>query len=532
MTNDERMTKDPMTKCLDRPFRSTRGDASSFGLLICFVILFSSFGVFTPHHSAAEDDRGFVFDVAWQTERVELADGRVLRGLIEKESQTHLHFFEVRRRPGRTPALVRHYLSKDDVAKVDRLTESARAELNRRLEAVQNRAAIEVGRMNSVQLDAVDRDGVRWWSYAGPWFRLEAALEDWETRTIVVRLEQMFRGFEQVLGASHPATRNEGPKISFRVFGDHRRYAAYLRQEGLAIRNPAFFDPETLQVVVSSDLGRLHQLESAVEAEHDQLLREQFPTDRASFADALAKLDEKLKHEGYTEAERSRINRLAAARWRAEHEALQKQVQRANSRNNDEVYRERQNLERRLFHEAFHAYSERELAPVGRISNPSHTIADPSHTIATPSDTIANPTQKQARAPLWLAEGLAQIFESALFEADDLLRIDAPDGQRLARLQEDLASAAPLRLADLLAADQATFLVLHDASGRTSERHYLYAWGLAYYLVFEHAGFTPERLKDYVASADAPPLAAFEQLTGMPLPDFEAQWRKAIRDLK
>jgi hypothetical protein len=497
-----------MTKCLDRSYRSARGAASSFGLRISFVILISSFPLLSHQPVSAQDDRGFVFDVAWQTERIELADGRVLRGLIEEESPGHVRFFEVRRRPGRMPTLVLHYLAKDEIEKLDRLPEQAHAELARRVDAVENRAAIETGRKQDVHLDSVDRDGVRWWTYAGPWFRLEAALEQWDVRTIVVRLEQMFLGFEQVLGDSGHAHDDAHPEISFLVFGDHGRYAAYLRHEGLAIRNPAFFDPAKMLVVVSSNLSRLQQLEAAVEADHDRRLRELAPRDRAGVVAALATLDRRLQRDGYTDAVRSRIVSLAAARWREEQRALEKQVQRANSQNNSEVYKEQQNLERRLFHEAFHAYAQRDVLPVGRPGNPSHN---------------------EASAPLWLAEGLAQIFESALFEADDLLRIDAPDPERLSRLQEDLFAEAPLRLADLLVADQASFLVPHDASGRTSERHYLYAWGLAYYLAFEHAGLSATQLREYAADKSEP-LAAFERLVGTSLPDFEARWRKAMRE--
>jgi hypothetical protein len=307
-----------------------------------------------------------------------------------------------------------------------------------------------------------------------------------------------------------------------------------LRQKGLAIRNPAYFEPSRMEVVVSSDLSRLKALQGLIDADHDQRSEELFPRDRALLVEALAKLDDQLEASGYSEAERTRIKQLALARRRAEQETFDRQVRSANGRNSNEIHHQRQSLQQRLYHEAFHAYAqERSLftSPVGRISNPS----DADEILASPHDGEPRSNLQSAsppNMPLWLAEGLAQIFESALFEADDLLRIDAPDAERLARLQADLASDAPLRLADLLAADPSQFLVPHDASGRTSARHYLYAWGLAYYLVFEQADFTHERLRDYAASEATrqDPVAAFEKLVGRPLDEFEAQWRQAMRD--
>lgn len=494
-----------MTKRVGRSLRLTRGDAPSRGILSSFVILISTCGPLAPGEAFAQEvpgERGLVFDVAWPTERIELTDGRVLRGLVEEETGGHLQFLEVRRRPGQTPSLVRRFLAAGEIAKLDRLSAEDRAELARRLDAVERRAAIEAGRMPNVELEQVDRDGITFWTYTGPWFRLEAALQPWEVRTMVIRLEQMFHGFQQVVGDFHAAPAATDRELSFVIFGDHRHYAAFLRRQGLAIRNPAFFDPAEMRVVVSSDLSRLHDLQRTIEENHDRGLSERFPRGRSSLADALARLDEELRAGGYSEVERQRIVRLAVSRWRAEEAALQRQVRRANQRNTDEVFKERQRLQHRLFHEAFHAYAEQSVF-----------------------------TDGQTKMPRWLAEGLAQIFESALFEADDLLRIDAPDPERLARLQADLASAAPLRLEDLLAADQASYLVPHDASGRTSERHYLYAWGLAYYLAFEHAGFTAERLSEYVATSHNRPRDAFEQLIGMPLDEFEPTWRNAMREI-
>jgi Protein of unknown function (DUF1570) len=450
--------------------------------------------------AAAQSERTLTLDGSWQTEEVELTDGRILRGLVDEEHSQRLQFLEMRRRAGRPIMLVTHSLARDEIVHLKRLPDDARVVLRERLEAVRNRAAIEATRAQNVTLQPRDRDGIRFWSHAGPWFQIEAALEPSELRRIVVRLEQVFRAFNQVL----PPADGEAPQsprpISFLVFGDHRQYAAYLRRGGIPIRNPAYFDPARRQVVVSSDLARLLDVARAVEDEHLNQLRELYPDDKV-IAEALAHRDRRLDEGGYSDAERRRLLFLTRVRWRTDENAVVKQMRRIERRNRDAVQAEREDLERRLFHEAFHAYADGRL--VGLAGRP---------------------------LPRWLSEGLAQIFESPLFDAD-LLRIDAPDPQRLARLQADLASHPRLTLNELLSADQSRFLVPHDASGRTSERHYLYAWSVAYYLVFEHPRLTRGRLTEYAVASDSAEIAAFEELVGLPLAEFEAKWRESMSRL-
>jgi hypothetical protein len=94
-------------------------------------------------------------------------------------------------------------------------------------------------------------------------------------------------------------------------------------------------------------------------------------------------------------------------------------------------------------------------------------------------------------------------------------------------------SVQPLSLADVLAADERSFLVTHDGA-RASQRHYLYSWGLAWHLAFEQDLLAGEKFSGYV-SPDNParsPLARFELLTGKPLGDFEDQWRQSMLKLR
>ena len=151
----------------------------------------------------------------------------------------------------------------------------------------------------------------------------------------------------------------------------------------------------------------------------------------------------------------------------------------------------------RLNHEAFHAYLDMFVYP-----------------------------HDQHHVPRWLNEGLAQVFETGQLDGDSL-RIDAPDRDRLARLQQDLATQ-PLPLAQLLTAQEREFLGPHGDG--SSQRHYLYAWGLAYHLAFQENLLGTARLDQYVtpAAQKLSPVARFEGLVNQPLPSFEQRWREAI----
>jgi hypothetical protein len=150
-----------------------------------------------------------------------------------------------------------------------------------------------------------------------------------------------------------------------------------------------------------------------------------------------------------------------------------------------------------LYHEAFHAYVENYVCPQG-----------------------------ETTLPLWLNEGLAQIFEAGQVEADSL-RIDAPDRTRLTQLQDDLRGERPLTIQEVLLADEQEFL--NPASSRSAQRYYLYAWGLAYYLAFDRNRLRPEVLDAFLSNSEGfGPAARFTRLVEMPIAKFERLWREAI----
>jgi hypothetical protein len=80
----------------------------------------------------------------------------------------------------------------------------------------------------------------------------------------------------------------------------------------------------------------------------------------------------------------------------------------------------------------------------------------------------------------------------------------------------------------VLTAREQQFLGPH--AGGAPQRHYLYAWGLAWYLTFHENLLVSARLSEYVAgdARQADAVARFEQLTGRPLAEFEQAWRTAM----
>jgi hypothetical protein len=80
---------------------------------------------------------------------------------------------------------------------------------------------------------------------------------------------------------------------------------------------------------------------------------------------------------------------------------------------------------------------------------------------------------------------------------------------------------------DLVSAGEAPFVASHASDRRATKRHYLYAWGFAYYLVFGPARLDPAKL-DQLADREATSAKQLETLLQKPLDEIEKDWRKAM----
>jgi len=433
----------------------------------------------------------------WPSERVELLDGQRYEGLIESQDDAWVNLIQISRRHGRPMHLVIRPIERSKLAAVVRLPAAERAKLRQRIEKFLNRSRIEAGRMDAVRLDVVERQGKPLLRYQGKWFSLESSIEEATTRRVIVRVEQIFTAFRQILP---PRTQRRRP-LRLVVLGSMSQYHAHLKRLGLEIRNPACFVEDDNLVVAGSELSQFAAELAKINTYHDQLRWELEQLEKRLPA-RLAEVAKQLAAQGASKDQIKKL--LAAERGQFERQIKRKRdelkrVDRNNARKFDVVTRR---MFARLYHEAFHAYLENYVYP--------HQDFD---------------------VPPWLNEGLAVMFEAGLLEGDTL-RFDLPQCAALRQLKADLKSPQPLPLEKLLCAEQRAFVLTADNSA-TAEQYYAHAWGLVYGLTFNNHLLDASTLDRYVRSSgeNAAPVERFERLVGMPLGDFQQRWREYIMKL-
>jgi hypothetical protein len=431
----------------------------------------------------------------WPMERIMVRPNREYHGLLLERTERQLEFAEIVRPRGKPMYAIIHAIPADRVRSYDRLQGAERAKLQERFQALRNRALIEAGRMEAVQLSTVQRDGVDHLLYDGPWFTMLSAADEQTTRRCIVRVEQTFRAYRQML----PPRIKRFSSFQIVLYGSSSEYRAALDRWQVEIEHPAFYSPERNVIVAGTDLDRF-AVELAKSVEENERTRKQIRSLKSSHDQTLAQVAAEMKQNGFSPDDISLEIGSRRSAWKQQQAALEAeidQVERRNAGKFDEVSRA---MFRRLNHEAFHAYLENYVYP--------HDEFD---------------------VPRWLNEGLSQVFEHAQLDADTL-RIDAPARDLLPKLQADLKSH-PLPLKDLLASDDS--LVSAHRNNDATRRRYLYAWGLAYYLAFHRSGLGTKEFESYIAKNGAgSPVARFERWVEMPLAEFEQQWRKEMLQLR
>lgn len=429
----------------------------------------------------------------WPAERVELVDGQRYQGLIESEDDAWVHLILIGRPRGRPMSLVIRTFDRASVASVSRLGPDERLKVRQQIDQFRNRARIEAGRMEAVRLDLHTMQGEPYHHYRGRWFNLQSNADESTTRRIIVRVEQIFTAYRQILA---PRTEPKRP-LRLVVLRSMEEYHAYLARLGLKIRGPACFIQEQNLVVAGSELARYAAEMAKVKGQHDQLradlerLEQELPA-------RLEKIGRRLREEGAPKSEIARLLIRERRRFEKQIEGKRNELARCDRENARAFQNITQQMFAQLYHEAFHAFLENYVYPSGTYD-----------------------------VPRWLNEGLAVVFEGGLLESETL-RVDAPNRAALQRLQADLGSPDPLPLETLLAAGQGAFVHDHDA-----DRHYAYSWGLAYYLTFQNRLLTTPALEQYArrSAKDLSPTQRFEKLVGMPVARFEKGWREYILEL-
>ncbi|HEV3138743.1 MAG TPA: DUF1570 domain-containing protein, partial [Pirellulales bacterium] len=414
------------------------------------------------------------------------------------ESPSSIEFVEVHRPRGKPMFLVVRPIDRKSIDTWERLPPDGQQQLRGRLEKYKNRALIEGRRMEDLTLSATRYDGQLRFEYQGSWFSLKSTADEPMTRRAIVRLEQIFTAYRQLL----PPRWTSAGKLQIQIFGGSDQYREALGEMGLEIRNPAVFLTDRRLILAGSDMNRFDAELAQINRQHRQVRRE-LDALVAETPARLKDLNEELRQADVPAGERQKILLGEQKKWEEQRKAVKKKIAALDRKNSAKFNEVAGRMFTRLAHEAFHAY-------------------------------LDSVYPRQAYdVPRWLNEGLAQVFEAGLLESDTL-RIDTPNWVALSQLQSDLRSGQPLELSELLTADSDTFLSAHTASAEAASRLYYYSWGLAYYLAFEQGVLGSADFEAYLnpAAAGKAPVDRFEKLVGESLGPFQDRWRLAMLDLK
>jgi hypothetical protein len=429
----------------------------------------------------------------WKYDVVHRKNGPPLCGLVEKQTSTTVQLRCVSRKPGSPTITYTVELPAADIERIDRLPDPQHQELRQRLDAVlqehrtlaEHLQSLDGGKASKVSAEVVELKPAAWIAgptttgleYRSTHFRLLSNARPEVVTLAAIQLEQVYGAYVRLL-----PPRMAGAPTVIVLTGSQAEYQELVRDRGLNLSNPAFYDAGRNQVVCASDLQRLADDLARARQHHAQL------------SGQLAQREAELK-----EAYRGPI----PAEIRAPVDEARTRIKAAEARNAEVFRRARDRLFQRLYHEAFHAYL---------------------------ANFVYAPTQ--TTVPRWLNEGLAQVFESALVEAGEL-RIDHADPERLAALRPALAQDTLVPLPELLRAGPELFQVAHAAGQQASDRYYLASWALTFHLVFQRQ-FLGKRMDAYVSTLHrgTDPVEAFRELVGEPLTTFEKNYRHYLQHLK
>jgi hypothetical protein len=432
-------------------------------------------------------------------ERVHVAGRAPYEGLIDSEDDYWLEFVEVHRPEGEAMYLICRPIPRRQITSIERLEPARHAALRQRIERYRSRAAVEAGRMEAVVLKPAVGEGNTYRRYEGRWFTLDSTADDLGTRLAVVRAEQIFAAYRQVLPPRVKPTRP--PRLI--MLDSTAEYQALLSRLGYKLDNRACFLEKENLVAVASDLAGAASLAAKIQWQNEQV-RLELERLQANFDARLKKIVTQMRRDGRPMLDIRRTQTRMLNDFKVQVEKKRQELKRAENANQEQLLRMAAQFYTRLYHESFHAYLENYVYPHGK-----HKV------------------------PYWLNEGMAVMHEAAVRDYDTL-RVDAANTAMLKRLREDVRKGRRLPLARLLAAGPNEFLSHNNAPAPAAEQFYVHAWGLAYHLAIQKGLLGTPALDRYVeaGSENLPPVRRFERLVGMPLEQFEKEWQQAMLSLK
>jgi len=427
----------------------------------------------------------------WPVDRIKLKNGAKFEGLIVQTLPGGLNFKVVKRPPGKPTLTFTTFIDKKEIAEEKRLSETDRKVLRERLALLDADGCGERRRMDELELGKVDWLGRKNGAalYESEQFTLISGAPEEITRRAAVRLDQIYIAF----GRYFPPRYSPARPTRIELSGDLEQYKQLLKSTGTRLLNPAVFDPSSNRIVCGTDMQKLGEDLQSTRLQHLQQLA------------AVEKYEAGLKE--LYKGNKPELDRFLAASRKEREKILA--AERENDRSFDTATRRLFSL---LYHEAFHSY-------VMNYVHPARSAAD------------VRQGKGAGELPLWLNEGLAQIFEKPILEAGEL-RLGHADAERLKKLQSDPASL--LVLAELLKAGKDSFLAAHASEQAVSNRSYLTSYSLAFYLMFERRLLGTPAFDTYLIAMNGggDPLAAFVEFVGQDVPAFEKEWREYVKRLQ
>lgn len=409
-----------------------------------------------------------------------LNDGTRLQGVIVDETALQIRFQFIVRRPGVRTMVFEALYERQDISSITRAAEPGRSAARKYLADLLNSKKREEDKLQAIVLNKAPwiEGGKPVWHYQGPYFELLSNAQESLVRLVCVRLDAIFAAYVNTMG------KRITPEKPVRVvlFKSLAEFRNWQQKQGMSFLNPAVYDARSATIYAGTDLDQHASQLQELHNRHQQQLKE------------LETLRQKIdKHFGGK----------PTATIARQMQQMQQQLISLNS-DNDVIYARLQAaFFATLYHEAFHAYLDRWVYP-----------AD------------------QYQVPRWLNEGLAQLFENAFIEIDEL-RLGRLDEERLKQIQDAVRQNRFMPLRELLQTPPQLFFVRHTQENFESNRQYDASWALAHFLTFELKLTSTPGMEEYVRPAPAgQDIQRFEKLVNMPLEKCESLWKQYLLRLR
>ncbi|HYW80052.1 MAG TPA: hypothetical protein VE890_10775, partial [Thermoguttaceae bacterium] len=295
---------------------------------------------------------------SWPSERVVLVDGRQYEGLIESVDDAWIHLFQMRHPTGRPMFLVIRPIERSRIESVDRLEPDQQAKLRQHIDQFVNRARIEAAQTGAIELRSIDRGGIQYRRYRGKWFDMETTIDEESTRQAIVRAEQIFTAYRQILP---PRVESRRP-LQLVVLDSIDEYQTYLARRGIRIQSSACFIPADNLVVVGSDVARFAAQLAEVNTQHN-CIRTDLEALETRLPERLADLGQRLKQDGISRNETAKLLLIERRKFETEIQQKRKDLICCDRENRRVFDKAAGQTFQSLYHEAFHAYLENYVFP-------------------------------------------------------------------------------------------------------------------------------------------------------------------------